>query len=247
MSARTVAYVLLNAAALSLACIESLSAADTNRGDRLTTAASGNASNGVSEEADARSGMGGRLNSADKSIAVGSYHTCAILGDGTVKCWGRDIDGQLGQEHTKDLGDSAGEMDDDLPSIALGTGRTAKRIAADGNHTCASLDNDTIKCWGLNSNGQLGQKHIENLGNALGEMGNELPAIALVLRQLTRAVASAQTDAARPRSKGARIQALTQPCCASSRTLRQRWDECRSSRRTAAWSHPSSLPRQTPE
>src|SRR5256885_15114742 len=30
------------------------------------------------------------------SITTGAYHTCVLLGDGTVRCWGRNGDGQLG-------------------------------------------------------------------------------------------------------------------------------------------------------
>ncbi len=47
-------------------------------------------------------------------------------------------------------------MGDNLPVVDLGSGRTAKVIAAGGSHTCAILDNSSIKCWGENDHGQLG-------------------------------------------------------------------------------------------
>ena len=49
-----------------------------------------------------------------------------------------------------------GEMGDSLPAVALGTGRTAVAITAGASHTCALLDNGTVKCWGDNDYGQLG-------------------------------------------------------------------------------------------
>ncbi len=47
--------------------------------------------------------------------------------------------------------------------------------------SCALLDNDSIKCWGLNSNAELGLEDIanSNRGDNPGEMGDALPAIKL--------------------------------------------------------------------
>jgi alpha-tubulin suppressor-like RCC1 family protein len=109
-----------------------------------------------------------------KAIAVGAYHTCAILDNGTLKCWGYNVMGQLGTDSTSTLGDGSGEMGDALLPINLGTGRTAKAIAAskrgDRDYTCAVLDNGTLKCWGANDLGQLGQGDIEYRGDQSGEM-----------------------------------------------------------------------------
>ena len=56
---------------------------------------------------------------------------------------------------------------------------SAPAIAAGGNHTYAKLDNASLKCWGKNSNGQLGYGHTNNLGDAPGEMGDNLPVVDL--------------------------------------------------------------------
>jgi alpha-tubulin suppressor-like RCC1 family protein len=112
-------------------------------------------------------------------IAAGFDSTCALLNDGSVKCWGKNSDGELGQGNTTNLGDSTGDMGDTLIPIALGNGRTAKQIAAGSGHACALLDNDEVKCWGKNASGQLGQGNEDYLGINAGEMGDNLTAIDL--------------------------------------------------------------------
>lgn len=114
-----------------------------------------------------------------KKVAVGWYHTCAILDDNTVKCWGHNTYGQLGYGNTTVLGNASGQMGDALPTVNLGTGKTAKEIYAFGYRSCAILNDDTSKCWGLNTYGQLGQGNITNLGSGAGQMGDALAAINL--------------------------------------------------------------------
>jgi alpha-tubulin suppressor-like RCC1 family protein len=110
-------------------------------------------------------------------IATGRIHSCALLDNSSVKCWGNNTLGQLGLEDTTFRGDNAGEMGDNLPAVNLGTGRTAVAIAAGGFTTCVKLDNDDIKCWGGNSFGQLAQNSTDNIGDNVGEMGDNLAAI----------------------------------------------------------------------
>ena len=85
------------------------------------------------------------------AVSAGESLTCAILDNGDLKCWGRDNYGQLG--------DGGSNTDTNAPSstaINLGTGRTAVAVAAGDHHTCAILDNGDLKCWGRDSQGQLG-------------------------------------------------------------------------------------------
>ena len=89
-------------------------------------------------------------------ISAGFYHTCALLQDNTVKCFGNNGDGQLGQGHTRNLGDEPGEMGDDLPPIDLGHGLLADFIAAGGSHTCVLLHDASVKCFGGHYRGELG-------------------------------------------------------------------------------------------
>ncbi len=112
-----------------------------------------------------------------KQLSVGTYHACAILDNASLKCWGRNSSGQLGLGDTNHRGDESGEMGDALPAVNLGTGRTAKWVLATGEMTCAMLDNNSVKCWGYNGEGQLGLGDTNNRGDSAGEMGDALPAI----------------------------------------------------------------------
>jgi len=66
-----------------------------------------------------------------------------------------------------------------LPTVNLGTGRTATSIDAGDYHTCAVLDNASVKCWGNNDYGQLGIGNTTHMGDGSGEMGDNLNAIDL--------------------------------------------------------------------
>ena len=108
-----------------------------------------------------------------------SPHTCAVLDNGSVKCWGGNTDGQLGYGDTLDRGDQPGEMGDALPTIDLGVGRTAIQVSAGSKFTCAVLDDASVKCWGQNNVGQLGYGDKLNRGDGSGEMGDALPTVDL--------------------------------------------------------------------
>ena len=114
-----------------------------------------------------------------KTIAAGRTHTCALLYDGSVKCWGGNTKGQLGLGDTQNRGAGAGEMGDNLPTVDLGPGRSAKSIATRHEHVCAILDDDSVKCWGGNDYGQLGYGDTQNRGDGAGEMGDNLPSVDL--------------------------------------------------------------------
>jgi len=112
-------------------------------------------------------------------LAAGSFHTCARLDDGSVKCWGQNGNGQLGVGDTLNRGDGPGEMGLLLPSVDLGAGRTALTLSGGFAHTCAKLDDGTVKCWGGNVNGGLGLGDTQHRGDNPGEMGAALPAVQL--------------------------------------------------------------------
>jgi alpha-tubulin suppressor-like RCC1 family protein len=66
-----------------------------------------------------------------------------------------------------------------LPPVDLGLGRTALQLTAGSAHTCARLDDGTVKCWGRNVEGQLGLGDNQDRGDGPGEMGAALPAVQL--------------------------------------------------------------------
>mmetsp|Transcript_22919 Transcript_22919/g.31883 ORF Transcript_22919/g.31883 Transcript_22919/m.31883 type:complete len:327 (+) Transcript_22919:2-982(+) len=130
--------------------------------------------------------MGDNLPAADLGtgrtvvlVSAGSYHTCAMLDDRSLKCWGRNTYGQLGLGELGNRGDSVGEMGDNLPAVDLGTGRTAAALSGGGELTCAVLDEGSLKCWGRNDRGQLGLGDTNTRGNSTGQMGDSLPIVDL--------------------------------------------------------------------
>jgi alpha-tubulin suppressor-like RCC1 family protein len=113
------------------------------------------------EGANGRLGYGG---SADKSsptatsslgtgrtaidISAGGDHTCAVLDNGSVTCWGGNTYGQLGDGTTSSR---------TTPTQTLSLGRPAVAVEAGWYFTCALLDNGAVSCWGKNNQGQLGR------------------------------------------------------------------------------------------
>ena len=80
----------------------------------------------------------------------GESHTCALMNDGGVMCWGRDHVGQLGDNGTNVQQDQPGS------NAMLPDGRRATSISMGGHVSCAVLDDGTLACWGENGYGQLG-------------------------------------------------------------------------------------------
>jgi alpha-tubulin suppressor-like RCC1 family protein len=80
------------------------------------------------------------------SVSAGASHSCAVLADRSVRCWGRNDSGQLGN------GIAGGSA---VPVFVVGIPPVAW-VASGAAHTCAALaDEDRIVCWGANGFGQL--------------------------------------------------------------------------------------------
>lgn len=87
------------------------------------------------------------LSSGVAAITAGAYHTCALTTNGGVKCWGANSFGQLGDGTT---------VDRFSPVDVVGLSSGVMSVYAGVSHTCAVMTGGGIKCWGDNSNGQLG-------------------------------------------------------------------------------------------
>jgi alpha-tubulin suppressor-like RCC1 family protein len=80
------------------------------------------------------------------TIALGLDHTCAVRPDGTVACWGKNSQGQLGD---------GTQMDHWMPQSVQGISG-AVEIASGNDYSCVRLSDGTVRCWGNNDSGQLG-------------------------------------------------------------------------------------------
>ena len=112
-------------------------------------------------------------------VAAGGAHTCALLDNSQVKCFGRNTHGQLGYGDSDNRGDDPNEMGDSLPFVDVGSNRSVMKVAAGGQHTCVLLDNSEVKCFGLGSHGQLGYEDMLSRGKQAGEMGDNLSFVDL--------------------------------------------------------------------
>ncbi|MEI7744073.1 MAG: hypothetical protein WCK58_10025, partial [Chloroflexota bacterium] len=84
-------------------------------------------------------------------LSSGLNHTCAVLSDGRVACWGWGGHGQLGIAGAAQATDVAPQAAVAVPGIT-----TAVEVSASYFHTCARLADGTVRCWGYNYYGQLG-------------------------------------------------------------------------------------------
>ncbi|MCY1018414.1 RTX toxin [Pyxidicoccus sp. MSG2] len=94
-------------------------------------------------------------------LAVGGNHACALLSSGLVRCWGSNLYGQLGYNSTENVGD--GEPISSFGYVNLGG--NAVKLAAGLEHTCALMDTQKVRCWGRNNSGQLGYGNTQNIGD----------------------------------------------------------------------------------
>jgi alpha-tubulin suppressor-like RCC1 family protein len=81
-------------------------------------------------------------------------HSCALLSDDTVKCWGDNMNGQLGNGTTTSSTPPVEGLG--FRAVEVSGITTATSIALGYSHSCALLSDGTVKCWGDNMYGQLG-------------------------------------------------------------------------------------------
>ncbi len=141
--------------------------ADGNTGIHITNTATVTASGVI--------GTTNGTTAASGPISVGGGHACGVA-NGTLFCWGKNTNGQLGTGNTSDLSQ---------PRAPSGiANRVVTKVSAGTSHTCAITDG-TLYCWGLNSNGQLG------LGNTTSYTSPQLVGGSLAGKRVTDVSAGA--------------------------------------------------------
>ncbi|MDP6188282.1 MAG: putative Ig domain-containing protein, partial [Candidatus Poseidoniaceae archaeon] len=88
-------------------------------------------------------------------VVAGEYFSCALLNNGSVRCWGDNGYGQLGINTNIDSNSPAS-------SVHFETGSFAIDLTSGLQHVCARLANGSMACWGRNYLGQLGIGNILN-------------------------------------------------------------------------------------
>lgn len=101
------------------------------------------------------------LGNAAESVAAGGSHTCAVLVDASLRCWGSSLSGKLGVP-------GSGEIGDDEPASAAAVvqiGGAAGSVDLGISHTCVVRTDDVALCWGSGSFGRLGYASIADVGD----------------------------------------------------------------------------------
>ena len=128
--------------------------------------------------------------SEDAAFAtIGGGHTCAVMTNGTMRCWGRGEFGQLGYGDRLSLGD------DELAGAGGLVSVPGKVVSADAgeDHTCAVSDRGQVRCWGRNLRGQLGRGGRDNMGD--DETVSEMSSVSLGERAIAVAAGFAHSCA----------------------------------------------------
>jgi alpha-tubulin suppressor-like RCC1 family protein len=89
--------------------------------------------------------------SSATSLSSGHTHTCARLTSGMVRCWGNAAGGQIGMGPDVCDGSACAQA-----AIAMGELSNVTHLTSGQFHTCAALADGTLRCWGSNDSGQLG-------------------------------------------------------------------------------------------
>ena len=94
-----------------------------------------------------------------EQVRASALHTCAVLTDGDVWCWGRTIYGT--QPYPE--GDAVS------PPVRMKLEGRARDVAPGPAHTCVRFDGGAVGCWGRNLWGQLGLGHVADRGHLPGD------------------------------------------------------------------------------
>ncbi len=116
------------------------------------------------------------------TVSAGRYHSCGLLSDGTIECWGNNESDQLNAPDGRYLSVSAGgdhscgvrsdgaircwgDNDDGKLSVPAGE---YSSVSAGGDHSCGLGSDGSIECWGSNDSGQVNAPRGEYLSVSAG-------------------------------------------------------------------------------
>lgn len=89
------------------------------------------------------------------ALSAGAFHTCALHANGTASCWGSHLKGQLGIGSVLPMDLYLVHTPEVVPELS-----GIAQIAAGDESTCARLADATVRCWGSNERGQLGNGEL---------------------------------------------------------------------------------------
>jgi alpha-tubulin suppressor-like RCC1 family protein len=97
-----------------------------------------------------------------RQISLGGSHVCALMeADGSVRCWGRNDVGQVGDGTTTDQ-----PLPRPVQADAAGTPLTgAYQLVLGGLYSCALFDGGAVRCWGSNAKGEMGNATLPSTPN----------------------------------------------------------------------------------
>jgi alpha-tubulin suppressor-like RCC1 family protein len=147
----------LSAPATAIAAGEAHSLALLNNGTVMAWGVNGLGQLGNGTEAKSNVPVAVSNLSGVTAISAGGYHALALLGNGTAKAWGDNFTGQLG-DGTSTGPEQCGEVKTGCAKIPVAVSKLSEVAAVAGGefHSLALLSNGTVKAWGNNETGQLG-------------------------------------------------------------------------------------------
>ncbi len=97
----------------------------------------------------------------------GQGFTCALLDNGDVRCWGLGGGSGIGYNGLPGVDDTIGVSSEPLDFPAIDLGGDATAIASGNFHSCAIVDDGSVRCWGQASVGQLGYGNEDIVGDVM--------------------------------------------------------------------------------
>jgi alpha-tubulin suppressor-like RCC1 family protein len=97
-----------------------------------------------------------------EEITTGGTHSCALVHNGGAWCWGDNVNGDVGDGSTTQR---------DAPVAVKNLPTALAQISAGGGQTCALLEDQTVKCWGTGSSGELGNGSTSNKSTPVAVKG----------------------------------------------------------------------------